>query len=238
MKLDILAIAAHPDDVELSAMGTLIKAKKAGKKIGIVDLTQGELGTRGTAETRKEEAAVSSKIAQLDARENLKMADGFFQNTKENQLLIIEQIRKYQPDVVLINAVSDRHPDHGKGAVIAKEACFLAGLSKIETLVDGKNQEKWRPKSVYHYIQDYYHKPDIVIDISEEVEQKIETIKAFKTQFFDPNNPAPNTPISGEEFFDFLKGRWADFGRYIGAQYGEGFMVTRPAGVHHITDLD
>ncbi|MEO9532131.1 MAG: bacillithiol biosynthesis deacetylase BshB1 [Crocinitomicaceae bacterium] len=238
MKLDILAIAAHPDDVELSAMGTLIKAKKAGKKIGILDLTQGELGTRGTAETRKEEAAVSSKIAQLDARVNLKMADGFFQNTKENQLLIIEQIRKYQPDVVLINAVSDRHPDHGKGAVIAKEACFLAGLSKIETLVDGKNQEKWRPKSVYHYIQDYYHKPDIVIDISEEVEQKIETIKAFKTQFFDPNNPAPNTPISGEEFFDFLKGRWADFGRYIGAQYGEGFMVTRPAGVHQITDLD
>lgn len=237
MKLDILAIAAHPDDVELSSMGTLIKAKKAGKKIGIIDLTQGELGTRGSAETRKEEAAESSRIASLDARVNLKMADGFFQNSKENQLLIIEQIRKYQPNVVLINAVSDRHPDHAKGAVIAKEACFLAGLSKIETTVDGTKQAKWRPKSVYHYIQDHYLKPDFVVDITEEVEQKIETIKAFKTQFFDPNSAEPTTPISGEEFFDFLKGRWADFGRSIGAKYGEGFMVTRPAGVEQITDL-
>lgn len=237
MKLDILAIAAHPDDVELSAMGTLIKAKKVGKKVGIVDLTQGELGTRGTAQTRKEEAAESSRIACLDARANLKMADGFFQNSKENQLLIIEQIRKYRPDVVLINAISDRHPDHGKGATIAKEACFLAGLSKIETVVDGVNQEKWRPKAVYHYIQDYYLKPDFVVDISEEFEQKIETIKAFKTQFFDPNNSAPNTPISGEDFFDFLKGRWGDFGRYIGAKYGEGFLLTRPAGIENITDL-
>jgi bacillithiol biosynthesis deacetylase BshB1 len=237
MKLDILAIAAHPDDVELSSMGTLIKAKKAGKKIGIVDLTQGELGTRGTAETRKSEAAESSRIAGLDARVNLKMADGFFQNSKENQLLIIEQIRKYQPAVVLINAISDRHPDHGKGAVIAKEACFLAGLSKIETILDGVSQEKWRPNAVYHYIQDYYFKPDFVVDISAEMEQKIETIKAFKTQFFDPNNQAANTPISGEDFFDFLKGRWADYGRYIGAKYGEGFMLTRPAGVENITDL-
>lgn len=237
MKLDILAIAAHPDDAELSAVGTLIKSKKQGKKIGIIDLTRGELGTRGTAETRKEEAAQASDIIDLDARENLGMADGFFQNSKENQVLIIEQIRKYQPEVVLINAVSDRHPDHGKGATLAKEACFLSGLSKIETQLNGHLQEKWRPKAVYHYIQDYYMKPDIVIDITEEVEQKIQAIKAFKTQFFDPSNPNPNTPISREDFFDFLKGRWADYGRYIGANYGEGFVLTRPAGIEDITKL-
>ncbi|OIQ35200.1 MAG: bacillithiol biosynthesis deacetylase BshB1 [Crocinitomix sp. MedPE-SWsnd] len=237
MKLDILAIAAHPDDAELSCVGTLLMAKKQGKKIGIVDLTQGELGTNGTAETRKVEAAEAAKIIGLDARENLAMPDGFFQNSKENQIKIIEQIRKYQPDVVLINAISDRHPDHGKGATIAKEACFLAGLSKIETTVAGANQDKWRPKAVYHYIQDYYMKPDFIIDISEVVDQKIETIKAFKTQFFDPSNPNVKTPISGENFFDFLKGRWADYGRYIGAEYGEGFVLTRPAGVKDITDL-
>lgn len=237
MKLDILAIAAHPDDAELSAIGTLIKAKRQGKKIGIVDLTRGELGTRGTAETRKEESAAASEIIGLDARENLGMADGFFQNTKENQLLIIEQLRKYQPDVVLINAKSDRHPDHGKGAELAKEACFLSGLSKIETQLGGQLQEKWRPRAVYHYIQDYYMRPDFVVDITAELEQKIEAIKAFKTQFYDPSNPAPNTPISGEEFFDFLKGRWGDFGRYIGARYGEGFVLTRPAGIDDITKL-
>lgn len=237
MKLDILAIAAHPDDVELSSAGVLIKAKKQGKKIGILDLTGGELGTRGTAETRKTESEAAGNIMGLDARVNLGMADGFFQNSKENQLLIIEQIRRFRPDVVLINAISDRHPDHGKGATIAKEACYLAGLIKIETKFEGQTQDKWRPKAVYHYIQDYYMKPDFVVDISEEVEQKIEAIKAFKTQFFDPSNSSPNTPISGEEFFDFLKGRWADYGRYIGAKYGEGFVLTRPAGVDDITKL-
>ena len=237
MKLDILAIAAHPDDAELGCVGTLMMAKKQGKKIGIVDLTRGELGTNGTADTRKVEAADAAKIIGLDARENLGMPDGFFQNSKENQLKIIEQIRKYRPDVVLINAISDRHPDHGKGATIAKEACFLSGLSKIETIVDGESQGKWRPKAVYHYIQDYYMKPDFVIDISEVVEQKIEAIKAFKTQFFDPNKPNLKTPISGENFFEFLKGRWADYGRYIDVDYGEGFVLTRPAGVKDITEL-
>ncbi|MFT4601528.1 MAG: bacillithiol biosynthesis deacetylase BshB1, partial [Arenicella sp.] len=191
----------------------------------------------GTADTRKEEAAAASEVMGLDARVNLKMADGFFQNTKENQLKIIQQLRKYQPDVVFINAISDRHPDHGKGATLAKEACFLAGLSKIETELDGVKQEKWRPRSVYHYIQDYYMRPDLVVDITAVVDQKIEAIKAFKTQFYDPNNPQVNTPISGKEFFDFLKGRWADYGRFIGADYGEGFVLTRPAGVKDITDL-
>ena len=237
MKLDILAIAAHPDDAELSCSGTLILAKQSGKKIGIVDLTQGELGTNGNVDTRREEAAKSSKIIGLDARVNLGMPDGFFQNSKENQLKIIEQIRKYRPDVVLINAISDRHPDHGKGATIAKEACFLSGLSKIETIVDDSIQEKWRPKAVYHYIQDYYMKPDFVIDISLVIDQKIDCIKAFKTQFFNPENPNLKTPISGENFFEFLKGRWSDYGRYIGAAYGEGFVQTRPAGVKDITEL-
>lgn len=237
MKLDILAIAAHPDDVELSCSGTLIKAKKAGKKIGILDLTRGELGSRGTADTRTEESADADKVMQLDVRVNLGMADGFFQNTKENQLLIIEQLRKFQPDVVLINAISDRHPDHGKGAALAKDACFLSGLVKIETNVDGGQQSKWRPKTVYHYIQDFYIKPDLVVDITAEVDQKLEAIQAYKTQFFNPNSNEPRTPISGEDFMDFLKGRWASFGREIGTKYGEGFVLTRAAGVHDITDL-
>ncbi len=237
MKLDVMAIAAHPDDAELSCVGTLIKAKEAGKRIGIIDLTRGELGTRGTAETRDEEAKASSKIIGLDARENLQMPDGFFEYSKQNQLKIIQMIRKYRPETVLINAISDRHPDHGKGALLAKDACFLSGLPKVQTELDGQQQEAWRPKQVYHYIQDYYMKPDFVVDITNQLEQKIETIKAFKTQFFDPNSKEPKTTISGEEFFDFLKGRWADYGRYIGAKYGEGFKVTRPIGVEQITDI-
>lgn len=237
MKLDILAIGAHPDDVELSAAGTLIKAKKAGKKIGIIDLTRGELGSRGSAESRDEEAQVSAEILQLDARVNLGLEDGFFKNSKENQLKLIEQIRTFRPEVVLINAVSDRHPDHGKGGILAKEACFLSGLRKIQTSHNSQMHQAWRPKAVYHYIQDYYMKPDLVVDISEEVDQKIKAIQAFKTQFFDPESKEPTTPISGEDFFDFLKGRWKDYGRYIGAAYGEGFVMTRPAGVEQITDL-
>ena len=237
MKIDVIAIAVHPDDAELSVAGTLIKAKKAGKKIGIIDLTRGELGSRGTAETRDEEAKTSAKVLGLDVRVNLGLPDGFIDNSKESQLLIIEQLRKYQPDVVLINAVSDRHPDHGKAGVLAKDACYLAGLLKIETMDAGEAQKPWRPNSVYHYIQDYYHKPDFVIDITAEIDQKIEAIKSFKTQFYDGKEEGPKTPISGEDFFHFLKGRWADYGRYIGVKYGEGFMLTRPAGIHHITDL-
>jgi bacillithiol biosynthesis deacetylase BshB1 len=237
MKLDILAIAAHPDDVELSAAGTLIKAKKQGKRIGILDLTAGELGSRGNVLSREEEATAASKIIGLDARVNIGLADGFFQNDRDSQIKIIEQIRRYQPDVVLINAPSDRHPDHGKGAVLAKESCFLSGLLKIETKWDGIDQKAWRPRSVYHYIQDYYLKPDFVVDISAETEQKIESIKAYKTQFYDPDQEGPDTPISGEDFFDFLKGRWMTYGRLAGVKYAEGFIASRPIGVEDITTL-
>lgn len=237
MKLDILAIGAHPDDVELSCAGTLIKAKKQGKKIGILDLTRGELGTRGSADIRDVEAAESAKILDLDVRVNIALEDGFFSHNRESQIKIIEQIRRFKPDVVLINAVSDRHPDHGRGAALAKDACFLSGLKKVVTFYKNEQLSEWRPKAVYHYIQDYYMKPDFVVDISQEVETKIEAIKAFKTQFYDPNNPEPDTPISGEEFFDFLKGRWSDYGRYIGAKYGEGFVTTRPIGVEDLTKL-
>lgn len=237
MKIDVMAIAVHPDDVELSCAGTLMKSKAAGKKIGVIDLTRGELGTRGSAETRDVEAKASSEILGLDIRENLSLPDGFFQYSKENQLKIIQAIRKYQPDTVLINAISDRHPDHGKASLLSKDACYLSGLPKVVTEWQGEQQEAWRPKQVFHYIQDYYRKPDFVIDISEQMERKIEAIKAFKTQFYDPNSSEPDTPISGEEFFQFIKGRWADFGRYIGAEYGEGFEVVRPIGVEQITDI-
>ena len=237
MKLDILAIAAHPDDVELSCSGTLIKAKQAGKKVGVLDLTRGELGTRGTAETRDEEAKNASEIMRLDARVNLGMPDGFFENKRSNQLLIIEQLRKYKPDVVLINAPSDRHPDHGRGAALAKDSCYFAGLVKVVTKQNDVTQDVWRPQSVYHYIQDYYIKPDVVVDISTEVDKKLEAIMAYKTQFFNPDYEGPETPISSEEFLEMLKGRWRDMGRYIGAEYGEGFVFTRPAGIDQITDL-
>lgn len=236
-KVDILAIGAHPDDVELSCAGTLIKHIKQGAKVAIVDLTEGELGSRGTIETRYKEAADASKIMGVSFRENLNLGDGFFQNSKENQLKIIEQIRRFQPEIVMVNAIADRHPDHGKGSTIAKESCFLSGLRKIETRWKGEVQLHWRPKSVYAYIQDYYIQPDVIVDISEEMEVKLEAIHAYKTQFYDPDSKEPKTPISGEEFFDFLKGRWAEYGRLINAKYGEGFTVDRPIGTENLLNL-
>ncbi len=237
MKLNILAFAAHPDDVELSAAGTLIKQIKAGNKVGIIDLTQGELGSRGTKETRYEEAAAASKILGIHVRENLKMADGFFEYNQSNLLKIIEQIRRFQPDVVLVNAVEDRHPDHGRASKLVSEACFYSGLIKIETHYDGLLQLPYRPRAVYHYIQDRYIKPDFVVDVTEFVDRKFEAIKAYKTQFYDPNSSEPQTPISGNEFFDFIKGRMGEFGRPIGARYAEGFTVERLIGVDDITKL-
>jgi len=237
MKVDILAFAAHPDDIEISSAGTLIKHIAMGKTVAIVDLTQGELGSRGTAETRFVEAEASSKIMGISARVNLKMADGFFDLTKENKLKIIEQIRYFQPEIVLCNAIYDRHPDHGRGGELVSEACFLSGLLKIETTYNGQSQKKWRPNSVFHYIQDRYIKPDFVVDITPYVEQKINALKAFKTQFFNPESNEPKTPISGQEFFDFLKGRWRDFGRNIGVEYAEGFTTERVPGVEDITLL-
>jgi N-acetylglucosamine malate deacetylase 1 len=225
--MDILAFAAHPDDVELSCSGTIMKAISQGKQVGVIDLTQGELGSRGTIETRYAEADEASTIMGLSIRENLKMADGFFAINEENKRLIIQMIRKYRPQIVLANAIEDRHPDHGRAAKLVSEACFLAGLRKIETVLDGQIQEAYRPKAVYHYIQDHYIKPDFVVDVTEFVDRKIEAIKAYKTQFYDPNSNEPETPISGAEFFDFIKGRMLQFGRPIGVRYAEGFTVER-----------
>ena len=237
MKLDILAFAAHPDDVELSASGTLMRYVAEGKKVGIIDLTEGELGTRGTVETRYEEAADASKIIGLSARENLRMPDGFFEDNAENKRLIIEQIRKYQPEIVLANSISDRHPDHGRAGKLVEDACFLAGLRKIETSMEGQEQLPHRPRLVAHYIQDFYLEPSFVIDVTPFVDRKIEVIKSFKTQFYDPNSPEPSTPISGEEFFDFIKGRMLNMGRPAGMRYAEGFTISRVFGVKDLFNL-
>ncbi len=237
MKVDILAFGAHPDDVELSASATLLKHIQQGKKVALVDLTQGELGSRGTIETRYEEAKAASKILGIEDRVNLKMADGFFEHTQENLLKIVEQIRHFKPEIVLANAVEDRHPDHGKGSKLVSDACFLAGLVKIKTNLNGEDQLPHRPKVVYHYIQDRYIKPDFVIDVTGFEEQKFESIRAYKTQFFDPNSTEPQTPISGKDFFEFLKGRMSEFGRSIGVQYAEGFTVERLLGVDNFFDL-
>lgn len=237
MKIDILAFAAHPDDIELSCSGTIMKAISQGRKVGIVDLTQGELGSRGTIETRYEEANEASKIMGIDVRVNLRMADGFFEINEENKLLIVEQIRKFRPTIVLANAIEDRHPDHGRASQLVSEACFLSGLRRIETFYEGEMQEAHRPRAVYHYIQDHYIKPDFAVDVTAFMERKVECIKAYKTQFYDPNSKEPTTPISGAEFFDFIKGRMMQFGRPIGAQYAEGFTVERLPGVEDLFDL-
>ena len=237
MKLDILAFAAHPDDVELSASGTLLKYIAEGKKVGIIDLTRGELGSRGTAATRTLEAENAGKLMGLSLRENLDLADGFFDDSFDSKMRIIQQIRKYQPDIVLANAMSDRHPDHGRAGKIVADASFLSGLVKIQSAEDGIPQAPFRPQLLLHYIQDHYLKPDIVIDVSDFIEQKIEVIKAFTTQFYDPNFDGPETPISGEDFFDFIKGRMMTLGRPIGAKYAEGFTCDRILGVDDLFDL-
>lgn len=238
MKLDILVLAAHPDDAELGCGGTIAKHVKMGQKVGVVDFTRGELGTRGTIETRAIEAAESSKILGLSVRENLGLPDGFFKNDKEHQLSVIQAIRRYQPEVVLANATYDRHSDHGKGASLAYDSCFLSGLSKIETKDStGKTQEAWRPKAVYHYIQSLFIEPDFVVDITENWETKINSIKAFKTQFFDPSNSEPQTYISSPEFLRMVESRAIELGHAIGVKYGEGFTVRRYLGVKSLLDL-
>jgi bacillithiol biosynthesis deacetylase BshB1 len=237
MKLDILAFAAHPDDIELSASGTLMKHISEGKKVGIIDLTQGELGSRGTVQTRNSESLIASNIIGLHIRENLKMADGFFEINEENKRLIIEKIRQYQPTIVLANAIEDRHPDHGRASKLVSESCFLSGLRRVTTIVDGQIQEAHRPTAVYHYIQDRFIKPDFVVDVTGFVERKLETIMAYKTQFYDPDSTEPQTPISGEEFLDFVKGRMLQFGRPIGAKYAEGFTTEREIGIKSFDDI-
>ncbi|RMB59505.1 bacillithiol biosynthesis deacetylase BshB1 [Dokdonia sinensis] len=238
MKLDILAIGAHPDDVELGCGATIAKEIASGKKVGILDLTRGELGTRGTAQTRKEEATASAKILGVSVRENIDLGDGFFENNKESQLKIIEIIRKYQPEMVLCNAIDDRHIDHGKGAKLASDACFLSGLEKIETSVNNVKQTKWRPKFVYHYIQWKNLEPDIVVDVSDFIEKKCEAVFAYKTQFYDPSDKeSGDTPISSLTFKESINYRARDLGRLIGTEYGEGFTVERYPAVDSLFDL-
>ncbi|MFT3681270.1 MAG: bacillithiol biosynthesis deacetylase BshB1 [Ferruginibacter sp.] len=234
MKLDILAFAVHPDDVELSCSGTLLVEKMNGKKTGVIDLTLGELGTRGSAETRKKEAAASAQILGLDVRENLEMADGFFQNDETHQRKIIEVIRKYQPEIVCCNAPEDRHPDHGRSARLIEDAAFLSGLRKIETVCSGKLQEAWRPKYVFNYIQDRFLQPDFVIDISAVIDKKIESIKAFGTQFYNPDHTdEPQTYISTPDFLDSVIYRSKMMGKMIGVQYGEGFISRKMIGFNN-----
>jgi bacillithiol biosynthesis deacetylase BshB1 len=232
MKLDLLAFGVHPDDVELGCAGVLIVEKTNGKKTGIIDLTQGELGTRGTAATRKEEAEVASKILGVDIRENLEMADGFFENNEAHQRKVINAIRKYQPEIIICNAPEDRHPDHGRSASLVADAAFLSGLVKVETLENGLQQKPWRPKYVLHYIQDRFLKPDFVVDISASFEQKIASVKAYKTQFYDPQSKeGTQTYISTPEFLDSVVARAAMFGKMIGVKYGEGFISKKTIGV-------
>lgn len=237
MKLAVLAFAAHPDDVEISCGGTLLKYIQAGKKVGIIDLTRGELGTRGTAETREAEASNAAKALQLSVRKNLGFKDGFITNNEEYTRKIISEIRRFQPEIVLANSLVDRHPDHAKAAKLVADACFLSGLSKIETQDEGTIQQAFRPRLVLHYIQDYYIEPDVTLDVSEFIEQKINVISCFSSQFYDPNSTEASTPISGEEFFDFLKGRMMSLGRPSGVKYAEGFSINRSFGVLDLFDI-
>jgi len=236
IKLDILVMAAHPDDAELSCSGTILSYIAQGKKVGIVDFTRGEMGTRGTPEIRLQESNEATKILGLHARENLGLADGFFQNDQASQLILMEVIRRYRPEIVLANALEDRHPDHGKGAKLAIDACFLSGLRMIQTIDSHSKSEQsaWRPKHVYHYIQDRYLEPDFVIDITEHWETKEQSIRAFKSQFFDPTSTEPNSYISSPDFLSFIQARAQEMGHKIGVKYGEGFQSQKTM---QVTDL-
>lgn len=237
MKLDILVIAAHPDDAELGCSGTIASQVAKGYKVGIVDLTQGEMGTRGTPETRVQEASEAAKILGLSARENLGFKDIYFKDDEFHQMELIKVIRKYQPDLVLANAITDRHPDHGKGSSLATNACFMSGLRKIETQLDGSLQQAWRPKFVYHYIQNNYIQPDFIVDISDFWEVKVSSILAFKSQFYDPSSKEPASFISSPEFLPFIESRARELGHRIMVKYGEGFTVERFIGVADLFDL-
>ncbi len=237
MKLDILVFAVHPDDAELGCSGTILKHIALGKKVGIVDFTRGELGTRGTAETRDDEAAESAKILGLHARENLKFKDGFFKNNEAHQIEVIKMIRKYQPEIIFTNALHDRHPDHGRAGDLANDSIFLSGLVKIETKLAGVLQTAWRPRLVLQYIQDRYIEPDIIVDISDFMEVKEQCIRAFKTQFDSPDNKEPQTYISSPEFLDSVTGRAREFGKQIGAKYGEGFTSRKLLGIDNLFNL-
>jgi bacillithiol biosynthesis deacetylase BshB1 len=237
MKLDILAFGAHPDDVELGCGATIAKEISLGKKVGIVDLTRGELGTRGSANLRDLEAKSAGDILGISVRENLRFADGFFINDNRHQLEIIKMIRKYQPEIVLCNAIDDRHIDHPKGSSLVSDACFLSGLLKINTSVEGENQEKWRPKKVYHYIQWKNIEPDFVVDVTGFVEKKIDAASAYSSQFYDQNSKEPETPITSKNFIDSINYRARDLGRLINVEYAEGFTTERYVAVENLDKL-
>lgn len=237
MKLDILAIVAHPDDVEISFGGTLLAHQKEGFKTGILDLTKGELGTRGTPEIRAAEASKAADLLKLSIRDNLNLEDGFFENSKENQLKVAAQIRKYQPEIVITNAIYDRHPDHTRAAGLVETACFIAGLKAVKIAIDGIEQEASRPKKLYFSIQSTPHEPDVLVDISHVVEERREAIMAFKSQFFDPDSTEPQTFISSKGFMEMLHSRSREFGQRIGVDHAEGFKVKHFLGVKSLFDL-
>lgn len=239
MKLDILVFAAHPDDAELACSGTILKYKAEGKKVGIIDLTRGELGTRGSAELRKEEAEAAARVLGLDVRENLGMRDGFFRNDEEHQLQIIQKIRQYQPEIILANAIHDRHPDHGRAGALLTDASFLSGLPKIVTMMNGLSQEAWRPRLFLQFIQDAYIEPDIVIDVSEFWDTKVKSIQAYKSQFFstDYDKDEQQTYISSPQFMHVIEGRAREFGKHIGAAFAEGFTSKKLLGVNDLFNL-
>jgi bacillithiol biosynthesis deacetylase BshB1 len=234
LKLDILAFGAHPDDVELGCAGTLLGAIAEGKKVGVIDLTKGELGTRGSISQRLSEAQLASEVMGLTIRENLEMADGFFINNKEHQLVIIETIRRFQPSIIFCNAPEDRHPDHGRAASLIEEAAFLSGLEKIKTSHEGIAQEAWRPTQVFHYIQSRNLTPNFVVDISKHIEKKMEAILAHSSQFYDPKSNEPDTFISSAAFLEFVKGRAKELGQQIGVQYAEGFITQKTLGINSL----
>jgi bacillithiol biosynthesis deacetylase BshB1 len=238
MKLDVLAIGSHPDDVELGCSGTLINEVKKGKKVGIVDLTQGELGTRGTVQTRYDEAANAAKIMGITVRENLKMRDGFFKNDEEHQMQLVRILRKYKPEIVIGNILEERHPDHGRGGWLTYDACFFSGLRQVKTTGDdGQEQEKWRPKLLLHYIQDRFYEPDIITDVTEVWEQRMAAIRAYKTQFYDPNSDEPQSYLSSPEFIEALTARARLLGKRIGVKYGEGFLSKKSIGIKDLDSL-
>lgn len=237
LKLDLLAFGVHPDDVELGCAGTLLASMAQGKLAGIIDLTQGELGTRGTAETRKKEAANAAKVLGVSARENLEMADGFFQNDEAHQRKVIEVIRKYRPEIILCNAPEDRHPDHGRSAQLVSDAAFLSGLRKIETSYNGQPQEAWRPAYVFHYLQDRFLQPDFVFDISDYQQRKIESVLCYTTQFHNPELSEPQTYISSPEFLESVKARAMMLGKRIGVKFAEGYISSKMIGINSFDSI-
>ena len=237
-KINILAFGAHPDDVELCCAGTLLKHMDMGYTAGLIDLTRGELGTRGSATLRLQEARAAADLLGIAVRDNLEMEDGFFENDKTHRIAIARVIRKYRPDVVLANAVHDRHPDHARAAKLVSDACFIAGLTKVETELDGKPQERWRPKTVYHYIQDYKLQPDMCINVTPYMEKRMDAIRCFASQFYDPTSDDPDSPISTKDFLDVILAAARVYGRPIGAEFAEGFTVQRPVGVRDLLLVD